>query len=187
RRPLTRIVELILDLCDTALEISTPALKEAPTEAGEEIRTQSPQSESRISQVLQWQSPSSHTLDQELGLAALSADTERAARAKVDAVHRHRRLVEYAERIRIEYTVLVEECISVAMSKAERIAAGELSDSSDSSDIEADLIEDDVETSSQPFSHDSSAPAAIPSEAYSAMAGPLRPPSDSSLVPGSER
>src|SRR5436190_5731926 len=159
RRPLTRIVELILDLCDTALEISTPALKEAPTEAGEEIRTQSPQSESRISQVLQWQSPSSHTLDQELGLAALSADTERAARAKVDAVHRHRRIVEYAERIRIEYTVLVEECISVAMSKAERIAAGELSDSSDSSDMDADLIEHDVESSSQAYSQDSSAPA----------------------------
>ncbi|OJD27180.1 AGC protein kinase [Blastomyces percursus] len=133
RRPLARIVELILDLCDTALEINTPALKDARTDVGEEIRTQSPQSESRISQVMQWQSPSSNTLDQEQGLAALSADTERFARAKVDAVFRHRQIVEYSERIRVEFTVLVEECISAAMSKAERIAAGELSDSSGSS------------------------------------------------------
>ncbi|EQL37494.1 AGC protein kinase, variant 2 [Blastomyces dermatitidis ATCC 26199] len=133
RRPLARIVELILDLCDTALEINTPALKDARTDVGEEIRTQSPQSESRISQVMQWQSPSSNTLDQEQGLAALSADTERFARAKVDAVFRHRQIVEYSERIRVEFTVLVEDCISAAMSKAERIAAGELSDSSGSS------------------------------------------------------
>ncbi|KAJ9224902.1 hypothetical protein DTO207G8_4975 [Paecilomyces variotii] len=130
RRPLSRIVELILDLCDTALEISTPALKESRADTGDDFRTLSPQSESRISQVLQWQSPSSNTLDQEQGLAALSADTEAAARAKVDAVIRHRRIVEYAERIRIEYTVLVEECITAALSKAERIAAGQLSDSS---------------------------------------------------------
>lgn len=163
RRPLARIVELILDLCDTALEINTPALKEARTEAGEEIRTQSPQSESRISQVLQWQSPSSNTLDQEQGLAALSADTERFARAKVGAVFRHRQIVEYSERIRVEFTVLVEECISAAMNKAERIAAGELSDSSsscssvagDSQDESRDtaqsqILEGAFNTSSQP-------------------------------------
>ncbi|EED13236.1 serine threonine protein kinase, putative [Talaromyces stipitatus ATCC 10500] len=132
RRPLARIVELILDLCDTALEISTPALKETRTDSIEDLRTLSPQSESRISQVLQWQSPSSNTLEQEQGLAALSADTEQLAKAKVDAVVRHRRIVEYAERIRVEYTVMVEECIEAALSKAERIAAGDLTDSSSS-------------------------------------------------------
>ena len=138
RRPLARIVELVLDLCDTASEISMPALKESSRpENGEDFRTLSPQSESRISQVLQWQSPSSNTLEQEQGLAALSSDTEQVAKAKVDAVVRHRKIVEYAERIRIEYTVLVEECISAALSKAERIAAGQLSDSSCSSEDEA--------------------------------------------------
>lgn len=131
RRPLARIVELVLDLCDTASEISTPMIKEpVRAENGDEFRTLSPQSESRISQVLQWQSPSSNTLEQEQGLAALAGDTEQVAKAKVDAVVRHRKIVEYAERIRIEYTVLVEECISAALSKAERIAAGQLSDSS---------------------------------------------------------
>lgn len=137
RRPLARIVELVLDLCDTALEINMPVIRESSRpENTDEFRTLSPQSESRISQVLQWHSPSSNTLEQEQGLAALSRDTEQVAKTKVDAIVRHRKIVEYAERIRIEYTVLVEECITAALSKAERIAAGQLSDSSCSSDEE---------------------------------------------------
>ncbi|PGH14654.1 AGC protein kinase [Polytolypa hystricis UAMH7299] len=196
RRPLARIVELILDLCDTALEISTPALKESRAEAGEEIRTQSPQSESRISQVLQWQSPSSNTLEQEQGLAALSVDTETVARAKVDAVLRHRRIVEYSERIRVEFTLLVEECISAAMRKAERIAAGELSDSqssssSSSSSVNGDDDQEDVpEQSSLAYAQDSAFPAPSSSVASSGL---LSPPqgavSDQSLpaYPGETR
>ncbi|KAI9838638.1 MAG: hypothetical protein M1819_004952 [Sarea resinae] len=131
RRPLTRIVELLLDLCDTAIEISTPAIKDSRNPA--DIRTQSPQSDNRISQVVQWQSPSTNTLEQEQGLATLCADTERAARAKVDAVLRHRKILEYSERIRIEFTAMVQDSIDAAMRKAARIAAGQLSESSDSS------------------------------------------------------
>ncbi|PLB37089.1 protein kinase RIM15 [Aspergillus candidus] len=149
RRPLARVVELILDLCDTALEINMPVIKQSRTDNPDDFRTLSPQSESRISQVLQWQSPSSNTLGQEQGLAALCTDTEGVVRAMVDAVIRHRKIVEYAERIRIEYTVLVEECITAALRKAERIAAGQLSDSSSA--------EDDVPDSS------TMSPAAAPS------------------------
>ncbi|KAL4960894.1 protein kinase RIM15 [Aspergillus stella-maris] len=134
RRPLARVAELILDLCDTALEINMPVLKDTRGDNDDELRTMSPQSESRMSQVINWQSPSSNTLEQEQGLAVLCTDTEEAAKAKVDAVVRHRRIVEYAERIRIEYTVLVEECIAAALRKAERIAAGQLSDTSSSDD-----------------------------------------------------
>ena len=124
RRPHARIVELILDLCDTAIEITTPAIKETKDNSGDDLRTQSPQSESRISQVLQWQTPSSSTLEHEQGLAALSNDTERFARAKVEAVLRHRRIIEYSERIRQEFSIAVDECISEAIRKAEKIAAG---------------------------------------------------------------
>ncbi|RYP60119.1 hypothetical protein DL769_008268 [Monosporascus sp. CRB-8-3] len=137
RRPQARIVELLLDLCDTAIEISTPAIKESSSQNVGEFRTQSPQSESRISQVLQWQSPSTNTLEQEQGLALLCADTERVAKEKVEAVFRHRKIIEYAERIRIEFTVIVQDCIDEAMRKAARIAAGRLSDSTeDEEDIE---------------------------------------------------
>ncbi|KAH7326691.1 putative response regulator receiver RIM15p [Stachybotrys elegans] len=133
RRPQARIVELLMDLCDTAIEVSTPAIKEASAQHGAlDFRTQSPQSESRISQVLQWQSPGTNTLEQEQGLAMLCSDTEKVARAKVDAVFRHRRIIEYAERIRIEFAVLVQDCIDEAMRKAARIAAGRLSDSTES-------------------------------------------------------
>ncbi|KAI1493125.1 hypothetical protein F5X96DRAFT_667022 [Biscogniauxia mediterranea] len=130
RRPQARIVELLLDLCDTSIEISMPAIKESSSQNCGEFRTQSPQSESRISQVLQWQSPGSNTLEQEHGLALLCADTERVAKEKVEAVFRHRRIIEYAERIRVEFAVIVQDCIDEAMRKAARIAAGRLSDSS---------------------------------------------------------
>lgn len=132
RRPQARIVELLMDLCDTAIEISTPAIKESSAQQlTGEFRTQSPQSESRISQVLQWQSPSTNTLEQEQGLALLCADTEKVSRAKVDAVFRHRKIIEYAERIRVELAVLVQDCIDEALRKAARIASGDLSDSTD--------------------------------------------------------
>ncbi|KAJ9660806.1 rim15, signal transduction response regulator [Neophaeococcomyces mojaviensis] len=140
RRPLVRIVELILDLCDTAIEINVPAIRDAKTDDSDEFRTQSPVSESRISQVLHWQPPSS--LDTEPGLAALSADTERLARAKVEAVHRHQVILEYGERIRQEYLAEVDACISEALLKAERAAAGELSSSCESeSDGEEPMVD----------------------------------------------
>lgn len=141
RRPQARIVELLLDLCDTAIEISTPAIKESSTQNPGEFRTQSPQSESRIGQVMQWHSPSTNTLEQEQGLAFLCADTERIAKAKIDAVFRHRKIIEYAERIRIEFSIKVQDCIDGAMRRAARIAAGRMSDSTESG---SETGEDDV-------------------------------------------
>lgn len=137
RRPQARIVELLLDLCDTAIEISTPAIKESLSQGTGEFRTQSPTSESRLSQVVQWQSPSTNTLEQEQGLAFLCADSEKAAKAKVESVLRHRRILEYSERIRTEFSVFVQECVEEAMRKAARIAAGHLSDSTDEEETPA--------------------------------------------------
>ena len=134
RRPLSRIVELVLDLCDTAIEIKTPTLNEERPDGEGEFRTQSPGSESRIPQVLNWQTPGSISLENEEGLAALTADTEQFARRKVEAVLRHRRIIEYSERIRIEFHVLVQDCIEAAMRKAASIREGRLSDSSESED-----------------------------------------------------
>lgn len=133
RRPLARIIELILDLVDTAMEISTPAVKDPKSCAPGEIRTQSPQSEGRIQQVVQHQPPGEGHLENEPGLALLCEDTAKIARSKVEAVYRHRRILEYSERIRIEHELLVSECIEAAVDKAARIKAGDLSDSSDES------------------------------------------------------
>ena len=175
RRPLSRIVELVLDLCDTAIEVKTPVFNQSQQNLAGDFRTQSPGSESRISQVLGWQSPSSNTLENELGLAALSADTEHLARAKVEATLRHRRIIEYSERIRIELHMLVQDCIDAAMRKATSIREGHLSDSSDS--------EDDVETPAPQTT-------TFSTESYdgsSAMASALRNVSNPSLVSDSSR
>ena len=134
RRPLSRVVELILDLCDTAIEINIPVIKDIKQNTEGEFRSQSPASESRISQVLGWQTPSASTLENEQGLASLGSDTENLARAKVDAVLRHRRIIEYSERIRVEFHLLVQDCIDAAMRKAASIAAGQLSDSAEDED-----------------------------------------------------
>ncbi|KAK6205850.1 hypothetical protein LQW54_008145 [Pestalotiopsis sp. IQ-011] len=139
RRPQARIVELLLDLLDTAAEISPPAIKETSSQGIGEFRTQSPQSESRISQVLQWHSPGSNTLEQEHGLALLCDDTEKVAKEKVEAVFRYRRILEYSERIRIEFAVIVQDCIDEALRKAARIAAGRLSDSTEDEEEQQQL------------------------------------------------
>ncbi|KAF2436453.1 hypothetical protein EJ08DRAFT_578341 [Tothia fuscella] len=187
RRPLARIVELVLDLCDTALEINTPALSNSRNQQDGEFRTQSPQSESRAAQVLQWHSPSTSTVEHEQGLALLCEDTNRLAKLKVDAIFRHRHILEYSERIRIEFAVLVQECIEAAIDKAARIAAGELSDSGDSSDdtegrhneSQATEIDNEQSADERP-SEEEMFPGSF--EGQSAMTMALRNASNPSLV-----
>ena len=137
RRPLVRIVELVLDLCDTAMEVNVPSIKDSKNSDDDDFKSQSPQSESRVAQITQWQPPSS--LENEPGLAALSADTEKLARGKVDAVHRYQDVLEYSERIRQEYMAEVDACINEALIKAERFAAGETLSSESESEEEPGL------------------------------------------------
>ncbi|ETI26519.1 hypothetical protein G647_03296 [Cladophialophora carrionii CBS 160.54] len=187
RRPLVRIVELILDLCDTAMEINVPSIKDSKSEAEDDFKPQSPQSESRISQITQWQPPSS--LDNEPGLAALSADTEKLARAKVEAVHRYQDVLEYSERIRQEYMAEVDACINEALIKAERVAAGEELSSCESESEEEAMLEgilespgEDLEPSTMPQpTVEQSEPEAARSTSYvglKSMASALRNPRD---------
>ena len=179
RRPLYRVAELIIDLCDTAMAINTPAIKQNITQADADgdIRTQSPHSESLISQILQWTSPSASTLEHEQGLAALTADTENLARAKVEAVLRHREIIEYAERIRVEFSSLVLDCIDAAMQKAKKIKEGQLSDSSE---------EENEEEAQTPAAHESSFPVGA-YDGPSSMASALRNASDPSMAAQFER
>jgi serine/threonine-protein kinase RIM15 len=180
RRPLGRIVELVLDLCDTAMEISTPSIKDTKSYAPGELRTQSPQSEGRIQQVLQWQSPSAGSLENEQGLALLCDDTSQLAKSKVEAVFRHRRILEYAERIRIEYDILVQECIEAALQKAARLAAGELSDSSSDGELaqypmDEDVIETPSDAGRTPVEH-------MPADDFLSLTNHRSPPSGPSSM-----
>ena len=181
RRPLSKIVTLLVDLCDTALDIGVPAIKALEDENGT-FRSQSPQSESRISQVQNWQTPSVATSEQEQGLSALITDTENLAQAKVDAVLRHREILEYTERIRVEFNTLVLDCIDAAIKKASSIKAGDLSSSSDEEEDESQEEQQEmvVEEDNAVSSYDGS-PAMV-----SSMTSALRDASDPSMG-GSER
>lgn len=172
RRPLARIVELVLDLCDTVMEISTPSVKDTRSCAPGELRTQSPQSEGRIQQVLQWQSPSAGALENEQGLALLSEETWQLARSKVEAVFRHRRILEYSERIRVEYDILVQECIEAAVHKAASIAAGEMSDSSEDSS-KYETPEQQLEPSASPQEAESDLASLQTSSTFESLMGSL--------------
>ena len=185
RRPLARIVELVLDLCDTAIEISMPSLKDNDESSSEEgSRTQSPQSENKISQILQWQSPSVGTLEQEQGLAVLCDDTFNFAKAKVDAVLRHRRILEYSERIRVEFEILVQECIDAAIQKTSQIAAGEMSDSSDEYAEEGQSQISLAPSMSEDAQHP---PPSLDGDSALAVSAALRNVSDSSSILRAER
>ena len=186
RRPLVRMVELILDLCDTAMEINAPSVKDSKGSAEDDFKSQSPQSESRIAQIIQWQPPSS--LENEPGLSALSADTEKLARAKIDVVHRYQNVLEYSERIRQEYMAEVDACINEALIKAERAAAGEALSSSESESEDEAMLQGIMESTGEdadatqslpPF--DSVEPEATRSTSYvglKSMASALRNPRD---------
>ena len=179
RRPLARIIELVLDLVDTAMEISTPSVKDPKTCAPGEIRTQSPVSESRIQQVMQHQPPGEGHLENEPGLALLCEDSARIARSKVEAVFRHRRILEYSERIRIEHEILVAECIEAAVEKAARIKAGDLSDSGDdSSQYDTPEQEPEPETDPEPEAEPQEETLKLdtePARPESAPSEPIRP------------
>ena len=164
RRPISKIITLLMDLCDTALDISMPSIKS--TQEGEEgtFRSQSPQSESRISQILGWQTPSVASSEDEQGLSTLIRDTENFAQAKVDAIIRLREVLEYTERIRVEFNALIVECTDAAIKKASSIKAGNLSDSSSET-------ENEDERSASPSQDESSTSIANPAPA---APGPVR-------------
>ena len=117
KQPSLRIISLLEDLCNIALEINRPAIKDEDQNVPiEEMRLQSPTSESRMIQVLEWQAPT----PEDEGLASLCQDSFAVAQAKVDAVTRLRNVIIYAERIRQEINVKVDEMIQNILSKARR-------------------------------------------------------------------
>ena len=182
RRPLSKIVTLLVDLCDTALDISMPSIK-ACEEGEEGFRSQSPPSESRISQILNWQTPSVATSEHEQGLSALIADTENLVQAKVDAVLRHREILEYTERIRVEFNALVLDCIDAAIKKASSIKAGDISSSSDEEEEEEE--DEEVQKDKQePVAEDENAVSAYDGSPamVSSMTTALRDIRDHSVV-----
>ena len=120
-----RLLTRLEDLCTTALDISRPAVKDEDQNVPiEEMRLQSPTSESRMIQILKWQSPT----PEDEGLALLCQDTLALSQAKVEAVNRLRNVIVYSERIRQEINIKVEEMIQNVIHKTEITPIEESSD-----------------------------------------------------------
>lgn len=131
RRSLIRIVELILDYCDVAIDISTPAI---PEDDGVDVfgRIQSPDSRNRISQLHEWSPPN---IDHE-AISALYHDTESLVNAKLSAITRLHNTIHYSEKIRQEIDSSVQDLIDHTTLEAEQsmiqsgLAQGEVSETS---------------------------------------------------------
>jgi serine/threonine-protein kinase RIM15 len=120
-----RLTELLLELSDMALQINIPEIRynadrnNMEAEASEdndeedEFRVHSPQSETRIHQVMGW-IPSS--VD-DPGMALLCSDTETYARRKVDAALRLGNIITYSEKIRREIETGVQQVIEETVEK----------------------------------------------------------------------
>ena len=118
-----QLLESLLNMCDAALDISMPSIHDSdasdtdedntsdePT-SPQQMRLQSPNSENKLTLCIQWQRPS---VD-DPSLSQLAIDTEIRINAKVDAVLRMRNVILYAERIRQEVNVLIDEAIASCM------------------------------------------------------------------------
>lgn len=164
KRSPVRFTELLLELSDMALQINIPEMKssnktEIATETenereedneeegqkDEEFRVHSPQSETRIHQVLGW-TPS--TVD-DPGMALLCRDTENYARRKVDAALRLGNIIIYSEKIRTEIETevqrVVEETIEKIIRKNEEGYLG--GDDDDYRDEESEILANTSNTS----------------------------------------
>lgn len=113
RRTQIRTVELILDYCDLAIDISTPAI---PEDDGSDvfIRIQSPDSRNRIAQLHDWTKPS---ID-DPAMDALYEETHVMVVAKLNAVTRLHNTIHYSEKIRQEIDLRVQELIDITAEDA---------------------------------------------------------------------
>lgn len=114
KRSPIKLMELLLELCDLAVEINSPEIRSDGLASNAEVRIHSPQSESRIHRVLNWVTP--HVEDQ--GMLLLCEDTVKYARQKVDAAMRLGNTITYFETIRHETERGVSAAIEDTVEKA---------------------------------------------------------------------
>jgi serine/threonine-protein kinase RIM15 len=109
-----RTVELILDYCDTAIEINTPALPDAE---GADVftRIQSPDSRNRLAQLQEWQAP----ILEDPALTALYQSTHELVTQKLHAVTRLHNTIHYSEKIRQEIDLRVQDLIDQTLENAQ--------------------------------------------------------------------
>lgn len=117
KRNPARVLNMLIEVCDMALEIHTPEINNS-----EVFHIHSPKSETRIHQILDWSSNAmskSSSISDHPGMALLAQDTENLAKAKVGAATRMGDTLLYSERIRKEIESQVDTIIQETLEKAE--------------------------------------------------------------------
>ncbi|KAK9463629.1 uncharacterized protein V1516DRAFT_645170 [Lipomyces oligophaga] len=113
-----RLVEMLIELCDMAMAVKTPALREnlayQDGEDGYQLKVYSPDSESLLRMVLSWKPPSNVESE---GVILMIRDTEGVTKGKVDAILRLGNTITYAEKIQRELSTLVQECVEETMAQ----------------------------------------------------------------------
>lgn len=116
-----RLLEQLDDILQVAGEISIPALKEEESkEPIERQRLLSPSSERKVTQIRNWNKPST----EDAALGQLVEDVERIMRQKINNVVRMQNTIKYSEKIWCEWREKVDRTLGL----------GEESDGSDSED-----------------------------------------------------
>lgn len=152
KRSSRKILELLAELCEMAMEIKIPEVKYERTQQDEvvdediadglHIRTVSPVSETRIHQVLDW---GNITASDDPALNLLLEDTAKLTREKVESVIRMSSILVYGEKVRLEVEHFVQMTISDTVDKTiAQTEADQLLDSeSESPMVKSDpLLED---------------------------------------------
>lgn len=124
-----RVVELLLDYCDLAIDVNTPAIPE--DDSGDVFsRIQSPDSQARITQIQAWQQPAF----EDHSLTPLCSDIRGLVMAKLSAITRLHNTIHYSEKIRQEIDARVQDLIDEATERA--LAASELDLNDESSGLQ---------------------------------------------------
>ena len=134
------LVEMLMDICDIALDINMPSIREEDhSMIPEEMRLQSPPSENRINEVMRWSAPNSN----DPALALLIQDTYSVVNTKVDAVLRLKNVIIYSERITQEINAQVDQAFESTLEMAaERVREEQqLSEAQNKSKIQSQNVQ----------------------------------------------
>lgn len=145
RKSNIRAIELALDFCDLAIDVSTPAIPEE--DEGDVLgRIQSPDSQLRIHQLREWSVPPADGST----VSFVLQRTYELVDAKLNAINRLHNTIHYSETIRQETDSLVQDLIDYTTEVARLQAQNELAAENDSEDLPAFLLEEVQDTPVSP-------------------------------------
>ncbi|KAK0546010.1 rim15, signal transduction response regulator [Tilletia horrida] len=141
RKAHLRAIDGMLQMLQTAKDISTPAIKEeTAAEPIERQRLLTPTSESKMVQVHQWRPP---RLD-DAAIDSMIAEVESAVRAKLSGVNRMRNTIVYVERVRQEWEDRVDNALQMAQQGSDS-GSSETASSEEHEEVLADVEEEGPE------------------------------------------